>query len=88
MTEDNVTQAKQELDPIVLLMSVDHSIDIDELCLYILKLLEYCIVELFYIHFACIYVFFFFCIPKATTIQSFYQMSNRFSKQLQTVTFQ
>jgi len=60
MTEDNATQAKQELDPIVLLMSVDHSIDIDELCLYILKLLEYCIVELFYIHFACIYVFFFF----------------------------
>jgi hypothetical protein len=32
----------------------------DELCLYILKLLEYCIVELFYIHFACIYAVFFF----------------------------
>ena len=29
MTEDNVTQAKQELDPIMLLISVDHSIDID-----------------------------------------------------------
>jgi hypothetical protein len=29
MTEDNATQAKQELDPIVLLMSVDHSIDMD-----------------------------------------------------------
>jgi hypothetical protein len=33
---------------------------IDDLCLYILELFEYCIVELFYNNFACIC--FFFCI--------------------------
>ena len=40
---------------------------IDELCLYILGLLEYCSIELFYIHFACIYIYIYiYCIPKAT----------------------
>ena len=65
MANDEVTQQLLKLNSFVLLVSSDHQINnveidkINYLCLYILKLFEYCIIVLFLIHFACIYEFFF-----------------------------